>query len=141
MVRKNEREPSRFETADVALALATHTYNITSNPKIFAPIHYRLISRLTSEATFIYQNIRVANEIKAATPEDARERYKLQKEALKTCKALTSDIMISKGVFHLRMRKVIFWNKYIERLEVMIKAWMESDIKNYNAKWQNWDVG
>ena len=33
MVRKNEREPSRFETADVALALATHTYNITSNPK------------------------------------------------------------------------------------------------------------
>ena len=141
MVRKNEREPSRFETADVALALATHTYNITSNPKIFAPIHYRLISRLTSEATFIYQNIRVANEIKATTPEDARERYKLQKEALKTCKALTSDIMISKGVFHLRMRKVIFWNKYIERLEVMIKAWMESDIKNYNAKWQNWDVG
>ena len=141
MVRKNEREPSRFETADIALALATHTYNITSNPKIFAPIHYRLISRLTSEATFIYQNIRVANEIKAATPEDARERYKLQKEALKTCKALTSDIMISKGVFHLRMRKVIFWNKYIERLEVMIKAWMESDIKNYNAKWQNWDVG
>ena len=141
MVRKNEREPSRFETADVALALATHTYNITSNPKIFAPIHYRLISRLTSEATFIYQNIRVANEIKAVTPEDARERYKLQKEALKTCKALTSDIMISKGVFHLRMRKVIFWNKYIERLEVMMKAWMESDIKNYNAKWQNWDVG
>lgn len=141
MVRKNEREPSRFETADVALALATHTYNITSNPKIFAPIHYRLISRLTSEATYIYQNIRVANEIKAATPEDARERYKLQKEALKTCKALTSDIMISKGVFHLRMRKVIFWNKYIERLEVMMKAWMESDIKNYNAKWQNWDVG
>ena len=141
MVRKNEREPSRFETADVALALATHTYNITSNPKIFAPIHYRLISRLTSEATFIYQNIRVANEIKAITPEDARERYKLQKEALKTCKALTSDIMISKGVFHLRMRKVIFWNKYIERLEVMMKAWMESDIKNYNAKWQNWDVG
>ena len=141
MVRKNEREPSRFETADVALALATHTYNITSNPKIFAPIHYRLISRLTSEATFIYQNIRVANEIKAATPEDARERYKLQKEALKACKALTSDIMISKGVFHLRMRKVIFWNKYIERLEVMMKAWMESDIKNYNAKWQNWDVG
>lgn len=141
MVRKNEREPSRFETADVALALATHTYNITSNPKIFAPIHYRLISRLTSEATFIYQNIRVANEIKATTPEDARERYKLQKEALKTCKALTSDIMISKGVFHLRMRKVIFWNKYIERLEVMMKAWMESDIKNYNAKWQNWDVG
>jgi hypothetical protein len=141
MVRKNEREPSRFETADVALALATHTYNITSNPKIFAPIHYRLINRLTSEATFIYQNIRVANEIKAATPEDARERYKLQKEALKTCKALTSDIMISKGVFHLRMRKVIFWNKYIERLEVMIKAWMESDMKNYNAKWQNWDVG
>ena len=141
MVRKNEREPSRFETADVALALATHTYNITSNPKIFAPIHYRLIGRLTSEATFIYQNIRVANEIKAATPEDARERYKLQKEALKACKALTSDIMISKGVFHLRMRKVIFWNKYIERLEVMMKAWMESDIKNYNAKWQNWDVG
>ena len=141
MVRKNEREPSRFETADVALALATHTYNITSNPKIFAPIHYRLISRLTSEATFIYQNIRVANEIKAVTPEDARERYKLQKEALKTCKALTSDIMISKGVFHLRMRKVIFWNKYIERLEVMLKAWMESDTKNYNAKWQNWDVG
>ena len=141
MVRKNEREPSRFETADVALALATHTYNITSNPKIFAPIHYRLISRLTSEATFIYQNIRVANEIKATTTEDARERYKLQKEALKTCKALTSDIMISKGVFHLRMRKVIFWNKYIERLEAMMKAWMESDIKNYNAKWQNWDVG
>ena len=141
MVRKNEREPSRFETADVALALATHTYNITSNPKIFASIHYRLISRLTSEATFIYQNIRVANEIKAVTPEDARERYKLQKEALKTCKALTSDIMISKGVFHLRMRKVIFWNKYIERLEVMLKAWMESDTKNYNAKWQNWDVG
>ena len=141
MVRKNEREPSQFETADVALALATHTYNITANPKIFTPIHYRLISRLTSEATFIYQNIRVANEIKAATPEDARERYKLQKEALKTCKALTSDIMISKGVFHLRMRKVIFWNKYVERLETMIKAWMESDMKNYNAKWQNWDVG
>lgn len=141
MVRKNEREPSRFDTADVALALATHTYNITSNPKVFDPKHYRLIGRMTSEATLIYQNIRVANEIKAMTPEDAKERCRLQKEALTICKALTSDIMISKGVFHLRMRKVVFWNNYIERLEVMIKAWMESDIKGYKAEWQEWDVG
>ena len=139
MVRKNEREHSRFETADVALSLATHTYNITSNPKVFDPIHYRMISRLTSEATMIYQKVRVANEIKADTVEDAKERLKLQKDALETCKALTSDIMISKGLFHLRMRKVIFWNNYIVRLETMIKAWMESDKKNYKAK--SWDVG
>ena len=141
MVRKNEREPSRFDTADVALALATHTYNITSNTKIFNPVHYRMISRLTAEATLIYQKVRVANEIRVITPEDARERTKLQKDALELCKSLTSDIMISKGLFHLRMRKVIFWNKYVERLETMIKAWMESDRKGYNSKWQNWDVG
>ncbi len=139
MVRKNEREHSRFETADVALSLATHTYNITSNPKVFDPIHYRMISRLTSEATMIYQKVRVANEIKADTVEDAKERLKLQKDALETCKSLTSDIMISKGLFHLRMRKVIFWNNYIVRLETMIKAWIESDKKNYKTK--SWDVG
>ena len=140
MVRKNEREPSKFDTADVALALATHTYNITSNQKIFNPLHHRMISRLTYEATMIYQKVRVANEIRANTIEDAKERLKLQKEALEFCKALTSDIMISKGLFHLRMRKVIFWNKYVERLEVMIKSWMESDIKGYKAKWQTWGV-
>lgn len=87
----------------------------------------------------IYQKVRVANEIKADTVEDAKERLKLQKDALETCKALTSDIMISKGLFHLRMRKVIFWNNYIVRLETMIKAWMESDKKNYKTK--SWDVG
>lgn len=138
MVRKNEREQSRFETADIALSLATHTYNITSNQKIFNPIHYRIISRLTSEATLIYQKVRVANEIKVNSEEDAKERLKLQKEALEICKALTSDIMISKGLFHLRMRRVIFWNSYIVRLEAMIKAWMESDKKTYKEK--SWDV-
>ena len=138
MVRKNEREHSRFETADVALALATHTYNITSNAKIFNQIHYRMIGRLTGEATMIYQKVRVANEIKANTIEDAKERLKLQKDALDYCKALTSDIMISKGLFHLRMRRVIFWNGYVTRLEAMIKAWMDSDKKGYKEK--SWDV-
>lgn len=141
MVRKNERDESRFETADAALKLATHTHVICSNPNIFKPIYSRIISRMISEATLIYQKVRVGNNINVKTLQQAKTRLRLQTEALETCDALITDIMISKGLFHLRMQKICYWCSLVERTQTLITKWQDSDIKRYEKMGMIWDVG
>ena len=134
MIRKNEREPNKFETGDAALKLSVHTINITSNPKIFKPVYSNVINRLTSDTALIYHKLRVANDIWAKDEKSAKERIRLHDEALDLCLRVTSTIMIAQGLFHLRFKKVSYWNSLVERTQILIKKWQESDIKGYKEK-------
>lgn len=128
MVRKNEREPSRFETADIALKMSAHTYSVVSNPKIFSPIYAKLTNRISYEASMIYHKVRIANEIRVKSPEEAKKRLDLQDEALGLCEDLITDILIAKRVFKLRMKKTVYWNSLVLETKQKIISWHKSDI-------------
>ena len=127
MVRKNKRKTSKFETHDVCLELATYTTNILDNEKNFPKDHEKLIDRMREEATAIYHYVRVANERDAKT--EKAERIRLQKIALQKCDELFTDIMISKGVFHVRTQRLLHWKGLVGNAKSHILAWNKSEMK------------
>ena len=141
MLRKNEREPSRFETGDAALKLSVHTLSITSNPKVFNPMHSSVINKLKSDSVMIYHLVRVANDVRVRESKDAKKRTELQNQAYDLCDRMTSLIMISQGLFSLRFRKVEYWNSLVERTQTLIHKWQDSDFKKYKEIGIIWDVG
>ena len=141
MLRKKEREPSRFETGDAALKLSVHTMNITSNPKIFNPMHGGIINRLKSDSALIYHLVRTANDVRVKGEKDARKRTDMQNQAYELCDRMTTMIMISQGLFHLRFSKAEYWNSLVERTQVLIHKWQKSDFDRYKEKGYIWDVG
>lgn len=131
-VHGRDKSTSRFNISDMALDLAVYTENITSNPKVFNPTHQKVIDRITYEATAIYHKIRVANDQNVKKEPYRKEtRLRLQLEALDMIEDLKTDIMISKGLFHLRMKRIKHWNKQCNRIRDMVAAWIKSDREEY----------
>lgn len=127
MVRKNKRKTSNFETHDVCLKLATYTINILDNEKNFPKSHEALTNRMREESTAIYHLVRVANLRNVKTEKD--ERLRLQKLAIEKCDELTSDIMISKGIFHVKTKRILHWKALIDDARNHIVAWYRSELK------------
>ena len=133
MVRKNQRSVSRFQTCDKALELAVYTSNILANEKIFDIKFKSTIDRIGSEATMIYHNVRVANNIKVDNYQEdsnpVQRRLSLESEALSLCDDLITDIMISQKLFHLKASRVRFWTQLTMETQSLIKSWMKSEIE------------
>ena len=131
-VHGRDKVQSRFNVADAALDLAVYTENITSNPKVFNQTHQKVIDRITYEATAIYHKIRVANDQNVKKEPRRKEiRARLQAESLDMIEDLKTDIMISKGLFHLSMKRIKHWNKQCNRIRDMVTAWIKSDREEY----------
>lgn len=132
MVRKNQRKPSDFDVLNVALDMTTYTIDILSNPKTFDPKHSKIIDRMIEEATAIYHYARVANGIRVYDKFAADERLRLQEEAEIMCERLTSDIMISHRLFHLRLQRINVWSEKVENTEKLLHKWHLSDKERYS---------
>lgn len=133
MVRKNQRSISRFQTCDKALELAVYTSNILANDKIFDTKFKSTIDRIGAEATMIYHNVRVANNIKVndyqTDTDSVQRRLTLENEALNLCDDLITDIMISHKLFHLKASRVRFWTQLTIETQNLIKSWMKSEVE------------
>ena len=133
MVRKNQRSISRFQTCDKALELAVYTSNILANDKIFDTKFKSTIDRIGAEATMIYHNVRVANNIKVndyqTDTDSVQRRLTLENEALNLCDDLITDIMISHKLFHLKASRVRFWTQLTIETQSLIKSWMKSEVE------------
>ncbi len=134
MVREKDRTKSRFELSDKALDLATYTSDILANDKVFDPKYKTVIDRIAAQATMIYHCIRVANDIKVTSKEHAKkaeERIRLQRDALSRIEPLKTDIMIAHRLFHLKAKRIRYWNKQVDDIGEMLKGWISSDLKKY----------
>lgn len=135
MLREDERnkKPRKFETLTAAAKLAAHTYNLCGNKNVFTPDGDKLTDKITDLADSITHNIRAANDIKL-TKENLQNRRELQNEALDMCGRLKTEIQVAKYRFHLRMKKVEYWDSMIEEVEKKVKKWKESDARRIDEE-------
>lgn len=132
-VRKKDQSEHRFTTLDKILDLYEHTTTVIANEKIFDRTYKSLIDRIDNEATMIYHLCRSANEdMDAREKEEAGKRIEMQLEAISYCKWLKTDIRLSQRKFHLRAKKVIYWNGLVNTAMDAINAWNKSEIRRYN---------
>lgn len=129
-VRKKDQSEHRFTVLDKILDLYEHTSIVVANPK-FDKCH-ALADRLDYEASMIYHLCRVANEdLDNRVQEEAAERLRLQKEALKHCLWLKTDIRLVQKKLHLRASKAIYWTELVNNAISYIKAWNNAEKKQY----------
>lgn len=131
-VGKKDRTEHRFSTLDKILDLYEHTTTLIANEKIFDRTYKSMIDRIDNDATMIYHLCRVANEdLDARERDELAMRIDLEKQALEYCKWLKTDIRLAEKKFHLRAKKVIYWNKLVNTAMDAIRAWHNSEIKRY----------
>lgn len=135
-VRKKDQAPHRFTTLDLILDCYNHTTTLISNEKVFDRTYKNLIDRIDAEASMIYHCCRTANEDYDNRKQDEAEvRLKLQAEAIENCMWLKTDIRLAQRKFHLRAKKVIYWNSLVNKAMESIKAWHTSEKRNYKEKY------
>ena len=131
-VRKKDQTEHRFTVLDKALDLYEHTSTLIANEKIFDRTYKGLIDKIDNASMMIYHCCRSANEdFDARVKEDAAMRLKLQEEAIENCKWLKSYIRLSKRKFHLRTKKVIYWNGLVNSTMEIIIAWHKSEMRRF----------
>ena len=131
-VRKKDQNEHRFTVTDLALDLYDHTTTVTANPKLFDSSIDELTNRINYEASMIYHCCRSANEDYDNRIEaQARTRLELQAQAMEHCRWLKTDIRLAQRKKHLRVKKIIAWNKYVNNALDAIKAWNTSEKKRY----------
>jgi len=134
-VRKKDQTPHRLTVLDKCLDLYDHTTTLTANEKVFDRTYKSLIDRIDYEASMIYHCCRAANEDNDNRVKDEAEiRIDLQQEALKHCAWLKTCIRLAQRKFHLRAKKVVFWNDLVKDAAEYIKNWNVSEIRNYKEK-------
>ena len=134
-VRNKDQTPHRLTVLDAIPDMYEHTIKVTDNPKIFDAQYKELTESIRSEARLIYHYCRTANEdLDNRIEDEALERLRLQREALRLCSDLKTDIMLAKKVFHLRAQKQIAWTKYVNAVIPLIQSWHKSEKANYKEK-------
>ena len=131
-VRKNLQSEHRFTILDIILKMYDHTATLIANDKIFDRKYILLINRIESNARLIYHYCRSANEDYDNRKKDEAEiRLNLEDKAIECCKWLKTDIRLAQKIFHLRAKKVIYWNSLVNESLEAIKKWKASEKKLY----------
>ena len=128
-VRKKDRSEHRLTVLDIILDMYDYTTTVIANPKFDqCP---KLRDRIDDEASMIYHLCRSANEDFDNRKEDeAKIRIELETKAIERCMWLKSYIRLAQKKLHLRAKKVIFWNKKINKSKEAIRKWLASEKKN-----------
>ena len=117
---------------DALLDMFDHTIKVTDNPKIFTEQYKTLTDQIRGEARLIYHYCRTANEdLDNRIEEEALERLRLEREALKLCSDLKTDIMLAKKIYHLKASKAIAWTRYVDKAIPLIRSWHNSEKIKY----------
>jgi hypothetical protein len=105
---------------------------ITKNKKIFLPEYQ---SALTDDLIRLSKNAFIrcwtANNIRVETEEQYKERHKLQYQAILDCNNLLALIDLSKSVYHLKNKRIMFWAAKTITVRTLIREWRTSDTKRY----------
>lgn len=127
------RHKGRLEVHVKAQYLASYTIKILGNIKVFNPeVDDELIRRIKRCALDIYAKGWSANRIRAETNAINRAmRYRLQREAWMLCSEMQTYIGVAKQVFHLRHKRMKYWNGLITDVQTLLQAWIESDVRRY----------
>ena len=124
------RGEGKLEINTKAKNLCVYTLKITANEKNFPIEQQSFIEKIRNLAIDIHCMCWEANNIKVGDNQQRYERrLELQAEAADKCNTLSALIDISKSLFHLSSRKVIYWTELVIELRNKIRSWHDSDAK------------
>lgn len=133
----NQRTHGKLEVCVKAHDLCCYTLQITANKKNFMPeFQEPLTNRIVEAAIDIHTLCWSANNILVNSVDDLRERTMYQEKAAIKCNILLSLIEVAKRIFHLSTKRVTYWAEKTIETRNLIRAWRESDLKRYSAKFK-----
>ena len=133
----NQRTHGKLEVCVKAHDLCCYTLQITANKKNFTQeFQESLTNRIVEAAIDIHTLCWSANNILVNSVDDLRERTMYQEKAAIRCNILLSLIDVAKQIFHLSTKRVTYWTGKTIETRNLIRAWRESDLKRYSAKFK-----
>ena len=133
----NQRTHGKLEVCVKAHDLCCYTLQITANKKNFTQeFQESLTNRIVEAAIDIHTLCWSANNILVNSVDDLRERTMYQEKAAIRCNILLSLIDVAKRIFHLSTKRVTYWAEKTIETRNLIRAWRESDLKRYSAKFK-----
>ena len=133
----NQRTHGKLEVCVKAHDLCCYTLQITANKKNFTQeFQESLTNRIVEAAIDIHTLCWSANNILVNSVDDLRERTMYQEKAAIKCNILLSLIDVAKRIFHLSTKRVTYWAEKTIEARNLIRAWRESDLKRYSAKFK-----
>ena len=133
----NQRTHGKLEVCVKAHDLCCYTLQITANKKNFTQeFQESLTNRIVEAAIDIHTLCWSANNILVNSVDDLRERTMYQEKAAIRCNILLSLIDVAKQIFHLSTKRVTYWAGKTIETRNLIRAWRESDLKRYSAKFK-----
>ena len=133
----NQRTHGKLEACVKAHDLCRYTLQITANKKNFTQeFQESLTNRIVEAAIDIHTLCWSANNILVNSVDDLRERTMYQEKAAIRCNILLSLIDVAKQIFHLSTKRVTYWAGKTIETRNLIRAWRESDLKRYSAKFK-----
>lgn len=133
----NQRTHGKLEVCVKAHDLCCYTLQITANKKNFtSEFQEPLTNRIVEAAIDIHTLCWSANNILVNSVDDLRERTMYQEKAAIKCNILLSLIEVAKRIFHLSTKRVTYWAEKTIETRNLIRAWRESDLKRYSAKFK-----
>lgn len=133
----NQRTHGKLEVCVKAHDLCCYTLQITANKKNFTQeFQESLTNRIVEAAIDIHTLCWSANNILVNSVDDLRERTMYQEKAAIRCNILLSLIDVAKRIFHLSTKRVTYWAGKTIETRNLIRAWRESDLKRYSAKFK-----
>ena len=135
-VPEGQRSKGKLEVLIKANELAVYTIQICTNQKVFKP-EYR--SAMTDDIIRAAKNIFIycwtANNIRAGKdPDKARQRKRLQEQAILECYSLLAMMQMAKKLFHLSSKRIKYWGSMTIEVRDLIRGWKEADSKRYPLK-------
>jgi len=133
----NQRTHGKLEVCVKAHDLCCYTLQITANKKNFTQeFQEALTNRIVEAAIDIHTLCWSANNILVNSVDELRERTMYQEKAAIKCNILLSLIEVAKRIFHLSTKRVTYWAGKTIETRNLIRAWRESDLKRYSAKFK-----
>ena len=133
----NQSTHGKLEVCVKAHDLCCYTLQITANKKNFTQeFQESLTNRIVEAAIDIHTLCWSANNILVNSVDDLRERTMYQEKAAIRCNILLSLIDVAKQIFHLSTKRVTYWAGKTIETRNLIRAWRESDLKRYSAKFK-----
>lgn len=133
-VAKSKQTEGKLLVVTKARELATYTIKICSNEKNF-PKRYRwcITAKTVDCAIDVSSNVNAANSI--YVNDDNKKDYQLRRQyqtkALAETYALLSMIDIAYSVFSIESKRIEYWTRLVNEVQVLLRNWRKSDYDRY----------
>lgn len=133
-VVKSKQTEGKLLVVTKARELAAYTIKICSNEKNF-PKRYRwyITAKIVDCAIDVSSNVNAANSI--YVNDDNKKDYQLRRQyqtkALAETYALLSMIDIAYSVFSIESKRIEYWTRLVNEVQVLLRNWRKSDYDRY----------